>query len=513
MDNHANKRIAKNTIVLYIRVILTLFLTLFSARFVLQGLGEENFGLYNLIAGVVALFSFISGTMAATTQRFISYEMGLTHDLNHIKRVFNTSIFLHLTIAIIITIIIMVGGLLLIDYVLSIPEDNKYLAKLVLIFVAVGLIGTILSVPYEAILMSRENIFFFAIAHLTGVILKFGIALFITYINNGQLIIYSILMAIIPFIMLALQSLYCYNKYPESHIKVEYLTNKNNPFVKKMGAFASYAFLGNIGWTIRTQGISIILNIFWGVLINAANGIANQISSALLTFSSSLTTSLRPQLIQAAGENNHDRMLTLTYAACRYPLMIISIIGIPLFITMPYILQLWLPEVPNYSVHFCRFLVIDMIINQSTLGLTITLDAKGEIKRLHSTICGCFIIIILIAYITAKLTHNVICVYSCIILSDCIVFGIRLLILRHYKKQWNFNFDIRKYLKIIIKFYILIGLMIVIGSYIWNLINDTFLNLIFFSFLIISSYIICTYIFMCTNKERQIIKFYLKNFI
>lgn len=161
MTSNSNKRIIKNTLVLYLRVILSLFLTLFSARFVLQGLGESNYGLYNLIAGVVGLFSFISGTMAATSQRFISYEMGASKDILHVRRVFSTSVTLHVIIVVIVTFIVIIGGLYLIEKVLTIPPSSLKVAKFVLYCVAIGLIGTILSVPYEAALMARENIVFF----------------------------------------------------------------------------------------------------------------------------------------------------------------------------------------------------------------------------------------------------------------------------------------------------------------------------------------------------------------
>ena len=471
-----NKRIAKNTAVLYFRVIITLFLTLFSTRYVLLGLGSEDFGTYNLIAGVVALFIFISGTMAATTQRFISYEFGSTHDITKVAKVFNTSIILHFLIAIFIFIVIISTGIILIDNVLSIPTSNIEQAKIVLLSVAIGLIWTIISVPFEATLMAHENILFYAIIQLLSVFTKFGIALLLLIIDNNRLIIYAILMAGVPLLVLICQAIYCFKNYKETHINKRYLILRNNPYIKPMTSFASFALFGNIGWTVRTQGFSIILNIFWGVIINAANGIANQVSAALLTFSSSLTTSLRPQLIQAAGENNNKRLIQLTKAACKYPFLILSLIGIPIFIIMPYVLELWLTDVPEYSILFCRILILDVMLNQSTLGLALIMDAKGKIKLLHSLIGTSLILTTILIYFIALYYKSVSLVYSFILVNDFIIILIRLFIVKHATTQWNLPFHFKQFIfQSIIKPYILTGVLIVIGLIFWRLNTPSFL--------------------------------------
>jgi putative phospholipid-translocating ATPase len=502
-----NKRIAKNTAVLYLRVVLTLFLTLFSTRYVLLGLGNEDFGTYNLIAGVVALFTFISGTMAATTQRFISYEYGATHDINKVAKVFNTSIILHLIIAIIIFIIIISVGILLIDKVLSIPPGNMGQAKIVLVSVAVGLIWTIMSVPFEATLMAHENIIFFAIIQLLGVFLKFGIALLLLIIDNNRLITYAILMAGVPLLVLLCQAIYCFKNYQETHLNKHYLILRKNAYIKPMTSFASYALFGNIGWTIRAQGFSIILNIFWGVLINAANGIANQVSAALLTFSSSLTTSIRPQLIQAAGEGNNERLIKLTKAACKYPFLILSIIGIPLFITMPYILKIWLNDVPQYSILFCRILILDVMLNQSTIGLALIMDAKGKIRLLHTLVGFSLIFTTISIYFIAQIYKSVFFVYCFIIINDLIIITIRLFIVRHAIKIWAIPFRYKRFIfDIIIKPFGVTGTLIICGLIFWQSKAPSFVWFSFTTILTIFTYLCVVWYFLFEKNEKQQIK-------
>lgn len=504
MPLNNNRRIAINSVVLYIRVIFTLFLTLFSTRFVLLGLGEDNFGTYNLIAGVVALFSFISGTMAATTQRFISYEFGKTHDIQQISKVFNTSFKLHLIIAAAVVIIILVGGILLIDNVLSIPENNRNIAKIVLLSVAIGLIATILSVPYEATLMAHENILFFAIIQSVGVVLKFSIALLLLILDSNKLITYSILMAIVPFIILSFQAIYCYKKYPETHLNKVYMQLKGNNHISKMSSFATYALFGSIGWTIRTQGISIILNIFWGVAINAANGIANQVSAALLTLSNSLTTSIRPQLIQAAGEKNYTRMMQLTMAACRYPLIILSILGIPLFICMPYALELWLKEVPQFSILFCRILILDVMLNQSSLGLALIMDAKGEIRMLHTVVGLSLLITTAVVFFVAKYSNSIPYVYCLIILNDIIIVIARIIIVKYYITKWDLKFDLKTFVfSVLLKPFAIIAFILTIGTYIWQFYESTFSWNIIMSLGALLIYLILGWFLILTEHERK----------
>ncbi len=497
-----NKRIAVNSAVLYLRVILTLFITLFSTRYVLKGLGEDDFGIYNLVAGIVALFSFISGALSSTTQRFISYELGATHNTEHVKNVFNTSVRLHILIALGVTIIIITGGLLLIQYILNIPVGSLNAARIVLICVGIGLIGTILSVPYEAALMAHENIIFVAGAQLLNVFLRFGIALLILIIDNSRLITYAVFMAVIPYIILFLEFGYTLRRYPETHFKKIKL--KHNPILSQMKNFAGYTLWGNMGWVFRTQGISIILNMFWGVALNAANGIANQVNGALLNFSSTLTTSLRPQLIQSAGERNNSRMMSLATSACKYPMILILLIGAPLFICMPYILKLWLSDVPEYTVVFCRFLIIDLLINQSTFGLALILDAKGKIKALHLSVGLSLILTTLCAYFVGKHVSSPVIIYWCIIVNDIIIGILRFFLVMRCLKNEKIHFPVGKIIiNCFIRPYFASVILFAINFYLWHYLSGPFGSFILFGFI---SSIICiatSFVLILDNNEKQ----------
>ena len=211
----SNTRIAVNTVVIYIRLLITIFVSLFSTRYVLLALGETNFGIYNLIAGVVALFSFISATMAGTTQRYISYNMG-QGDMQHVRKVFYNSRIIHLIIAIIVAVLIETAGLYLVNNILTIPIEKLPDARFVLHCVTLGLVFTILTVPYEAVLMAHENILFVSLVTIFNSFVKLGGAIILLYIAINKLRLYAVIMAILPIICLILQYIYCKKNYNET---------------------------------------------------------------------------------------------------------------------------------------------------------------------------------------------------------------------------------------------------------------------------------------------------------
>lgn len=500
-----NKRIVVNTICLYLRVFIVLFLSLFSTRFVLEGLGEVNFGLYNLIAGVVALFGFISATLASVTQRFISYEIGASQNIERVRLVFNTSVRLHLVASAIVTAVVLVGGSILIRYFLNIPEDRIDMAYFVLMSVAVGIAVTISGVPYEAMLMAHENIVYVAFVQIGSSILKFLAAVSIVYIGREQLRVYAVLMACVPIMIMVSELWYVKTHYREaSYISI---SMKNNPVRAEMLNFALLSIWGNFGWAIKHQGISIILNILWGVTVNAANGVATQVNGALLSLSSSLTTSIRPQLVQSAGEKSYDRMLSLASSACKYPLMILSVAGIPIFVALPMVLGLWLTEVPDYSVMFCRFLLAELIINQSTMGIALILDATGDIKRLHMLVGSSLILSTVLAYFAGRIFLVPQALYWCVIMNACFIGLVRVVLVRKKLQVLSTNKNIDTVLlDCIVKPLVLIVVLISVAFVSWHHIDHTTINLFVFILATVMVSFTSYLVFVLNKSEKEKIK-------
>ncbi len=457
-----NKRIAVNTVAIYCRLVLSSGIALFSTRYVLEALGEEDFGLYNVIAGVVALFSFIASTMATTTQRFISFTMGSAPDTGRIREVFGSSLCLHVVVAFVVAAVVLLGGWLLIDNVLSIPQGKHSDALFVLVSVCFGLVGTIVSVSFEALLMAHENIVFVSVCQMFNTLVKLGGALLLLYLEADRLRIYAVIMACLPFLLLLMEGSFCLKRYPESRFGVGEL---GRPVVfKEIGRFAGWVMIGTTCGTLRAQGVSIILNLFWGVVINAANGIATQVSSTLMFFSTSITTSLRPQLVKSAGEGDWNRMNTLVFAACKYPLLLLTLFGIPLIVAMPFVLSLWLKTVPDYSVVFCRLLVLSALFNQATIGLTIGMEACGKVKLIHTIVGGSFLLVLPVGYFFAHIGFPPQSLIWCIVINEIVASILRIILAR---RLIDLNVS-RFFSDVLLRSGAVVAVLFLISYFIWN---------------------------------------------
>lgn len=474
--NGSNKRIAINTAVIYCRLVLTLGISLFSTRYVLEALGETNFGLYNVIAGVVSMFSFIAATMATTTQRFISFTMGETDDVDKIKQVVGGSITMHVLVSLAVAAIVLIGGAWMIENILTIPHGMHQAAYFVLFSVCFGLIGTINSVPFEAMLMAHENILFVSICQIINTYVKFGGAVLLLYIDIDRLKVYATIMACQPFILLALESWFCLKHYPE--VKISRKDLKPSLLMREFGKFAGWVMIGTTCLTMRTQGVSILLNMFWGVIVNAANGVATQVSSTLQFFSTSITTSLRPQLIKSAGEGDTKRMMTLIFAASKYTLLLLTLAGCPLIVAMPYILSIWLKVVPEYTVDFCRIMIVCTLLRQSYMGLVIGLEAKGKIVRLQLFAGLSYLLVLPAGYLFAKSGFGPNFIFMCVAASEVLILIYLVFLSNSQIGLPKIRFCVEVYLRCAI-----VALILYIINYsVWECLDSSFIMLVVLGF-------------------------------
>lgn len=372
------KRVAKNTGFLYARIVINILISIYSTRLILDALGIEDFGIYNLVGGAIAIFGFLNSAMAEATQRFMSFAQG-EKDLDKQKRIFNVSVVLHFLIAIAIVILLEIAGYFLFNGILEIPEERMYVAKLVYHFMVANTFFTIIKVPYDAILTAHENMFLIAVLGIIHSVIKLGIAIYITYTVYDQLIAFGLLMALLSIFVIVLSYIYCHVKYEEVTLNFNRYLDKK--IFREMGSFASWSLLGHAAYVITMQGTSIVLNIFFGVAINAAQGVANQVSNQLKGFSSTMLKALNPVIVKKEGENNREKMLEASMFGNKISFFVLSFLTIPLFIEMPYILDLWLKDVPEYAVIFCRLSLLRMPLSLLTETFYVAIGAIGRIKQ------------------------------------------------------------------------------------------------------------------------------------
>jgi O-antigen/teichoic acid export membrane protein len=371
-------RILKNTGILYLRMGVTVFISLYATRLVLLALGAKDFGIFNLVGGLIAMLGFLNASMAETTQRYISYSQG-SGDKEQTNIIFNVSISLHLVIALFLVVFLEIMGYIFLNNVLNIDPDRLPAAKLVFQCMIASTFFTILSAPYDAVINARENSALFAVLGIIESLLKLGIALFVVNTDEDKLIIYSALTAAVAIALLIARVVYCSGKYEEC--KLNLITKHDRSIMKNMSGFAGWSFLGFSASMVTNYGQGVVFNIFFGTAINASQGIANQISGQLGAVAHTLLKALNPTITKSEGGGDRTLMLKAAMLGSKVSFFLLTLIYVSILIEMPFILSTWLSNVPPYTVVFCQLLLIRNLIEQLFIPVVTAISAVGNIRR------------------------------------------------------------------------------------------------------------------------------------
>lgn len=363
---------------MYVRTIVNVFIGLYVTRIVLSALGNNDYGIYSLVAGVVSLLSFITSAMTSTTQRFISFHQ--THsDRNILSHIFSNSLIIHIGLALCSLIILELLGIFLFNGALNILPERVSAAKFVYQCTIFMTICTFITAPYNALLIAHENLIFTSIISICDSILKLLIAFIIdSCVNVDQLKLYAFLMcsiSVFNFLGYIIYSLRNYNECKKPRAK-----HFNISYIKQMGSFASWTLFGTACTLGRAQGVAIIINKIWSTVGNAAFGIASQINGAVLFVGNSLLTAIIPQIIKAEGRGERANMLKLATTASKVSFILLSTISIPLIIHIESVLKIWLGNVPLHAALLCRVILISNLADFLTYGLNTANQARGKLK-------------------------------------------------------------------------------------------------------------------------------------
>lgn len=417
-------------------MLVVMAINLWTVPLLLRALGQSDYGLYQLVAGVITMLTFINAAMTISTQRYMSVAMGQNDNESRLNTIYNVSILLHLAIGIGIVIILEVLTPLLFHGFLNIEPDRIGAAEWIYQFLIVSTFFTILSVPFDAELNAYENMLVFAIISIIDAVLRLAIALALPYLNGDLLIIYGAGMAGIAILNAALKYGYTRKKY-----KVMYpcLNSLDKTTFKEMFSFAGWNTFGSLAIVGRNQGIAIVLNKFFGTIINASYGIANQINGLITYFSATLQKSINPQLMISEGMQNRDRMLKIAFMSSKYSVLITLLLIIPLIIEMPYILELWLHDVPDYTIPFTRLTLIVSIIHQMSAGLMSAIQSSGKIRTYQITMGVIILLNIPISIVILLFWENPIIVYWTMILIEIICLFVRIIFAHHLTNaDWKY---------------------------------------------------------------------------
>jgi len=370
------KRIAKNTLFLYIRMLLVMVVSLFTQRVVLDKLGATDYGVYYAVGGVVAMLNFLNGTLSTGTARFLTFELG-RHDIRRIKNTFSTAFYSHLILATIVAVILLTGGVWFVENRLIIPIDRLNAAIWVLVISVLTTFISITQVPYTSVIIAREDMRIYAYVGLFEAIAKLGIVYLLNIAPWDKLIFYAILIAVVQIIVALFYRFYCVRNYDESHLEKHF----DKPIFKDMMTFSSWSLIANIAFILSTHGLTVIMSMFFTPAIVAAQGIGHQINAAISQFKGNFTTAINPQIIKLYSAEQYYESRKLTLEASIYVFDLMLFLCLPIIVLMEPILEIWLVEVPKYAVIFCQWILISNLFSTYAQMLYVPMIASGRLKE------------------------------------------------------------------------------------------------------------------------------------
>lgn len=386
-----NKRIAKNTIYLYFRMILVLVVSLYTSRVVLAELGVIDYGVYNVVAGVIVMFTFINSSMATSTQRFLTFELG-KDDFDKLRQTFSASLNIHIAIGVIIFILAEAIGLWFVNTKLVIPPERMFAANIAYQCTVLSFMLNITQVPYNASLISHEEMNVYAYMGILEALSKLGIAFVLIIYGGDKLILFSILMLVIHACLLLIYRAYCIHKYKECCFCLFW----DKQLYRQLTSFAGWNLFGSIAWACRGQGLNILLNLFYGPTLNAAKGIADKVSHSVIGFIRNFNTAMNPQITKSYAVGDIVAMENLCYRGSKFAFLLLFIISLPAMVNVDFILSVWLVEVPKYTSIFVILVMADSLLDVllGTTQFITALQATGNIKY-YQILVGIIIMLVI----------------------------------------------------------------------------------------------------------------------
>jgi len=491
-----NTKILKNSGILYIKIVVTSIISLFTSRIVLQSLGVSDFGIYNVVGGIVVMANVLNTALVSTTFRYIAFEVG-NGDLKRTNKVFNISLILHIVLAFILVLLAETLGLYYIYNKLNVPLERIDDTVFVFHFSVLAIAFSIVSIPFQALITAQEKFSVPAIIEIISVLLKLSVAIVLLYYIGNRLRVYAVLMAIIMAIPTILYVFYSYKKY---RFIISWNFQRDKSKYKEMVGFSGWILLGASASIGQIQGAALIINLFFGTILNASFGLASAINSIVLVFSRNLGQAAIPQITKSYSIGNTERTIQLVCYISKYSFFLMLLPALPILLETDFILKLWLKNVPEYTTIFCQLMIINALVTCLGSSIPSVVQATGKIKYFQIIGSTISLLSLPIAYLLFKFgypSYSILVVYIVSSLINVIVSQILL--------RYLINFDVKTFMKIAYLKILYVAVLISPLFFVRDLFPDNINRFILLSIVSVVWFFIAVYIVGINKKEKELI--------
>lgn len=492
-----NKRIAKNTIFLYIRMLFVLFVSLYTTRVVLRTLGVEDFGINNVVCGFVSMFSFFNTSMSNGIQRFLNYQKGLCSTDGE-QKVFSTSIIIQFCFAIGLLIILESFGLWYMGSKMVIPADRLFAAQWIYQFSVISMFLVMMQAPFSALILAHERMDYYAVVSIIDVLLKLLVVIFLPYIPADKLILYGLMNLTVVILNFLMYFIYCKKKINEVQFSLKY----EKSYIKEMLSFTGWNLCEMFSFMMKGQGLNLVLNSFFGPVVNASRGVANMVISAIQGFSVNIVVAFRPQTVESYAQQNYDRVQKLMFSLSKISYILLFTLAFPLSLEIDTVLHLWLGDtVPDYTIAFTVLVLVDMVFSSLNTPLSQVAQAVGDIKVYQIVRSIVVISVIPLSYLALYLGADPTAVFITCILITLINQPVSMYLLNRI-----FRFSYRQYFRGVILPCIIFSILIFPLPFVGHLfISYVYVRLFAVCFITLVCACVIAYYIVLDKSERELI--------
>lgn len=497
MENivESNKRIAKNAITLYLRMIITLLIGLYTSRVVLRALGIEDYGIYNVVGGFVTMFSVVSCSLQNAVTRFFTFEVG-KGDQQKMRIVFSTTFYVMVALSVLIVILTESVGIWYLHNKLVIPESRFSAACHCFHLSVISFVLGLLSTPYFTAILAHERMSVYAYVSIIDSILKLVICFVVMASPIDKLSVYAVLLLCVSMFDWIIYWLYCRKQFEECYLQLSF----DKTLYRKIFGFAGWNFIGSTAAVFRLQGASLLLNAFGGPIVNAANGIANTVSGVVSAFVNNFTQAFNPQITKRYANKEYDNLMQLIIYGSKYSYYLTFIVAFPFLLNTQFVLKLWLGEIPHYTVEFTRWILVYLLVESISKPIITAKNATGQIRNYQIVVGGILLLMLPLSYIGLKCGLSVVFVSVINVVTAMLGFLARMLMLRGSFPTWSSKCFIGD---VVCPVFVVSIISCILPILVTMLLPNTFLGFILTSLVAVISTVVCIYLFGTTAKEKE----------